>query len=427
MGLMLATIESTPAGRPRPERQVLTGADLAYALVAVGMSFVVAADGSLGWRLLRVAIVLELCILAIWTQRVWPRRRVALVSASIGTVSGAVGTTIGASYATRTGVSLQAVGGIFASIGGLALMLAGLWTLVRFSHGWWRRVVPLAVTVILGYVLVMPLCVAVLATNVPRPALGRATPADRGLSYVNATLRTSDGVSLSGWYVPSTNKAAVVLLHGASSTRSAVLDHAVVLARHGYGVLLFDARGHGRSGGRAMDFGWYGDEDVAAAVDYLQSRADVDPHRIGAIGMSMGGEEVVGALAADARIRGAVAEGATNRVYADKVWLSDEYGLRGWAQKGVEWVTYGLTDALTAAGPPISLRAAVQAAAPRPVLLIAAATMPDEQHADRRIQGAAPGSVELWIVPGAGHTGGLRTAPREWEQRVVRFFGRALR
>ena len=47
--------------------------------------------------------------------------------------------------------------------------------------------------------------------------------------------------------------------------RSAVLDQAAVLARHGYGVLLYDARGMGRSGGRAMNFGWYGDRDLAAA------------------------------------------------------------------------------------------------------------------------------------------------------------------
>jgi uncharacterized protein len=46
-----------------------------------------------------------------------------------------------------------------------------------------------------------------------------------------------------------------------------------VLARHGYGVLLFDARGHGRSEGRAMDFGWFGDLDVSAAVSFLVARA----------------------------------------------------------------------------------------------------------------------------------------------------------
>ena len=105
---------------------------------------------------------------------------------------------------------------------------------------------------------------AVAATNVPRPEIG-ATPASAGLAYQDVTLTTADGVRLAGWYVPSSNGAAVVLRHGAGSTRSNVLPEAEVLARHGFGVLLVDARGHGQSDGRAMDFGWHGDADIDAA------------------------------------------------------------------------------------------------------------------------------------------------------------------
>lgn len=54
------------------------------------------------------------------------------------------------------------------------------------------------------------------------------------------TFRAADGVRLSAWYVPSRNGAAVVLLPGAGSTRTAVLGQAAVLARHGYGALLTD-------------------------------------------------------------------------------------------------------------------------------------------------------------------------------------------
>ena len=136
-------------------------------------------------------------------------------------------------------------------------------------------------------------------------------------------------MALSGWYVPSRNGAAVVLLHGAGSTRSAVLPHAVVLADDGFGVLLYDARGHGRSQGRAMDFGWYGDLDVAAAVDFVAGQAGVEPGRVAALGLSMGGEEALGAAASDPRIRAVVAEGATTRVAGDKAWLSDVHGRTG--------------------------------------------------------------------------------------------------
>ena len=132
----------------------------------------------------------------------------------------------------------------------------------------------------------------------------------------------------------------------------------------------------------------------------------------------MGGEEAIGAAASDGRIRAVVAEGATNRVAADEAWLSEEFGIRGALQERVEALTYWVTDLLSPAIPPIPLRAAVAAAAPRPVLLIAGGSMPDEGRAARFIQAGAPGSVELWVVPETGHTDGLQTHPDEWEDRV---------
>ena len=153
-----------------------------------------------------------------------------------------------------------------------------------------------------------------------------------------------------------------------------------------------------------MEFGWYGDSDIAAAIDYLQARPDVDRRRIGAVGMSMGGEEAIGAMAGDTRIRATVAEGATNRVYADKTWYADAYGVRGRAQLVIEWLTYQLTDVLTSAAAPISLGDAVRAASPRPVLLIVAGAVEEEQLAAEAIRSKAPGSVTMWAVPGAGHS-----------------------
>lgn len=251
-------------------------------------------------------------------------------------------------------------------------------------------------------------------------------PPHRRPDHRDVEFPASDGTPLAGWYVPSRNGAAVVLLHGAGSTRSNVLDHAVVLARRGYGVLLYDARGHGDSGGRAMDFGWYGDDDIAGAVSFLLQQTEVDDRRIAAVGMSMGGEQAIGALATVDGLRAVVAEGATNRVAADKAWQSDEFGFRGALSEQLDRLTYTFVDLLTEAGRPISLHDAVRAGAPRPVLLIAAGEVPDEARAGRYIQSASPSSVALWVVPGTSHTGALATHPAEWEARVVAFLDDAL-
>jgi fermentation-respiration switch protein FrsA (DUF1100 family) len=277
-------------------------------------------------------------------------------------------------------------------------------------------VIGVVLVVGLGAWIVSP---AVAATNVP-PSTITHVPDDLGLDYEVVALETADGVELAAWYLPSTTSAAVVVMHGAGSTRSDVLDAAAVLHHNGFATLLVDARGHGDSEGAAMDFGWYGDLDIGAAVAYLVARDDVDPDRIGAVGFSMGGEEVIGA-ATNPLIAAIVAEGATARTASDKAWLSDVYGWRGWVQEQFEKVQFGVTDLLTDASPPLALRTAVDRASETPFLIVTAGTVAVEAHAARWIQSAAPDRVSIWTVEGAGHTDGLNVQPDEWERQVVEF------
>ena len=354
----------------------------AVAVAAAGASAVVAHDGTPGWHVARVAAVVAVAVL---TARAATRRQPGRRGVS-ATFAGAVATAVGIGLAlphlTKAGAGVVGIAGLALLVGGLALVAAGAVTILGALSGWWRLPAAAAITIVVG-VASWTVGQGVAATNVPRPAVGAATPASRGLAYRDVELRATDGVPLSAWYVPSTNGAAVVLLHGAGSTRSAVLDQAVVLARHGEGVLLLDARGHGRSAGRAMDFGWYGDRDVGGAVAFLAQQPDVDPDRIGAVGMSMGGEEAIGAAAAVPGLRAVVAEGATNRVAGDKAWLSNEFGLRGALTEAVDAVTYAVADALTDARPPITLHDAVARAAP-----VASCSSPPAPCPTRRACGA---------------------------------------
>jgi pimeloyl-ACP methyl ester carboxylesterase len=179
-------------------------------------------------------------------------------------------------------------------------------------------------------------------------------------------------------------------------------------------VLLVDTRGHGESGGDAMDFGWYGNADIAASVEFLVDRADVDQDRIGAVGLSMGGEQALTAAATDTRIRVVVAEGAEARVAADAERLPDS--MQGYTQQMMERIACTAARLLTSAEPPMALRDAVSRMTPRPVLLIAAR---GEIEGARYFRDASPSSVALWELPAVTHTGALRAHPVEWEQRVV--------
>ncbi|HET9564835.1 MAG TPA: alpha/beta fold hydrolase [Mycobacterium sp.] len=419
-----ATGAARRAGESHGSRTILV-LRVAALIEGLALATIVGLAGSLTWQAVRVVLVAGLTALAVWglgAQQRAVRGAVALLLGLTGTV---VGIGIGVIHVTHDTLDLTAVAGLVCLAIGLVLLGVSSVALVRAVPGWWKLLtIPAALVLLLSVLYPMPN--ALYATNVPRPAVGTATPADRELDFVDAEFVTNDGVTLSGWYLPSSNGAALLLLHGASSTRTAVLDQAAVLAEHGYGVLLYDARGHGRSGGTAMDFGWYGDLDIAAALSYLESRPEVDPARLGAVGMSMGGEQVVGAAATDTRIRAVVGEGVTGRGFADKGWLPRHW--RGWVQRGIDATLYGTADVLTDASPPISLRDAVAATAPTPVLLIAGgATMGNaEEDADRWIQAGSPSTVDLWVVPDTGHTAALRTQPEEWRATVLGFLDNEL-
>ena len=65
--------------------------------------------------------------------------------------------------------------------------------------------------------------------------------------------------------------------------------------------------------------------------------------------------------------------------------------------------------------------------APRPVLLIAGGVgAPDEIAANRAYRNAGGATTQLWELPDAGHTGGLRTHPAAYERRTTAFLDQAL-
>ena len=86
-----------------------------------------------------------------------------------------------------------------------------------------------------------------------------------------------------------------------------------MLARHGYGVLLFDRRGEGASEGEPNSWGWGGEADIKAAVAYLEGRPDVEPGRIGGLGLSVGGEMMIEAAAETDGLAAVVSRGAGAR------------------------------------------------------------------------------------------------------------------
>jgi fermentation-respiration switch protein FrsA (DUF1100 family) len=198
-----------------------------------------------------------------------------------------------------------------------------------------------------------------------------------------------------------------------------------MLARHGYGVLLFDRRGEGESQGDPNIFGWKGERDIRAAAAFLKSRPDVDPDRIGAIGLSVGGEMLIEAAAESDGLAAIVSEGAGIRSIREAVAVP---GTRKMLEAAIAHAVVTPATALFSNDlPPASLEALSAEIAPTPVFFIYAVPgQGGEAELTETFYEAAREPKEIWLVPGAGHTGGIEAQPEEYERRVVGFFDEAL-
>jgi uncharacterized protein len=343
-----------------------------------------------------------------------------LLALLIGAVVTSVSVGDAGAHLVKVGLSGTSYTGLAALLAGVTLLVLGAGLLLGAIRGW-RRFLALPLAALLFFYLIAPLTVAVYATRVPVTPLSGRTPADMELSYRDVTMTTRDGIGLSGWYLPSRNGAAVVVLHGSGSNRSNMIDHVAVLARHRYGVLAIDARGHGESGGEAMDLGWSGALDLDAAVSFLGQQPDVDPDRIGVLGLSMGGVGALTGAAADPRIRAVVSEGAVVGTLAD----ASSRGPGGWLSLPFFWVRHVAADLMSAAEPPVALEEAMAGIAPRPVLLISGKGGA-ETDLNRRFEAVAPASTELWELPDTPHTHAIWTHREEWARRVLGFLNGAL-
>jgi uncharacterized protein len=192
-----------------------------------------------------------------------------------------------------------------------------------------------------------------------------------------------------------------------------------MLTEHGYGVLLHDARGRGKSEGAQNSYGWGWDKDVAGAMAFLKQQPEVDPERIGGLGLSTGADVLANAAAERKDLKVVVADGT----YAGN--FEDTQRIQGLSAMtpffALEFAAVKLTSGSSAG-------AVIEDSMKRlssPVLLVAAG--PDEEKAAEvydRAAGDRP--VDVWYLPEVTHTHAIRQVPQQYEQRVTTFLGDAL-
>jgi uncharacterized protein len=157
-----------------------------------------------------------------------------------------------------------------------------------------RWVLPTLVVLALGY-LGIGLFVANRLTSTVREPTDQ-TPADEGLEFQEVGFRSTDGLALKGWWVPGegSSPAVVMLVHGLEGSKADqhVLKTASVYFEEGYGVLMFDLRGHGESEGMRTTLGYQEVRDVRGALSWLEEQG-FESGKAVLHGWSMGGATVL--------------------------------------------------------------------------------------------------------------------------------------
>jgi len=218
------------------------------------------------------------------------------------------------------------------------------------------------------------------------------------------TIVTEDGVPIDAAHLPGPGDLAIVLAHGFTQNwqRQVVWKVATRLIEFG-GVITFDFRGHGRSGGVST----VGDKeirDVEVAVGYAR---ELGYSKIATIGFSMGGSVV---------LRHAGLIGGTDAVVS--VSSPAQWYYRGTrpmrlvhlaiGNKAGRLVARTILQTRITGGKwdpePVPPSEAAARISPTPLLIV---------HGDRdeffpvdhaqRIYDAAVEPKELWIIPGFGH------------------------
>jgi fermentation-respiration switch protein FrsA (DUF1100 family) len=160
------------------------------------------------------------------------------------------------------------------------------------------------------YAVGLPYVMAVAMVYRPKASPAEDPQGQLGFRFEPVQFTATDGVRLSGWWIPARQPRpadlqerpdwghrTVVLCHGLGANKANQLIMAQDLVPSGYNVLAFDFRAHGESGGQLSTFGDLERRDVLGAVRWLRAEKAKECQHLYGVGASMGAAALIAAAA----------------------------------------------------------------------------------------------------------------------------------
>jgi len=237
-----------------------------------------------------------------------------------------------------------------------------------------------------------------------------------GVEPQHITLITEDSVKLAAWYTPPQNGAVILVAHGYGDVRSP--NYYLLFVQKGYGVLAWDFRAHGESGGEFSSLGYYEAIDAKAALDFVLAQPGVE--HIGAWGGSMGAVTMIRATAQYPEIEALVAD-------SPFATLDDEMNLRITLPHMRPLMRFFATQATDVSFDMVRPVDDIARISPRPVFIIQGMedTMVPLDSA-QRLYDAAGELRQIWLEEGVGHLGMYGAYEERYTRQVIGFFDKYL-
>jgi uncharacterized protein len=143
----------------------------------------------------------------------------------------------------------------------------------------------------------------------------RNVPSDFGIDFLEVRFQSKNNCMLYGWWIPSKSNLpekskTILLVHGWNRNLGRMMPYIKQLHPEGYNLFVFDARNHGSSDSDGLSSMPKFAEDIHAALNYLEDHLDQKGNQFGIIGLSMGGSASIYVASTDRRINRIATVGA---------------------------------------------------------------------------------------------------------------------
>jgi len=290
---------------------------------------------------------------------------------------------------------------------------------VRLPARLWLLAIPVVGVLAIGVFLGTTVRHAVTLVRPPRLAVNAQNIQRQLPDAEQVTFQGFGNVELVGDFVAPRNGAAVILIHGLYANREQLLPEARLLAERGYGVLIYDNRAHGDSGGSTATWGQLESEDAVRAVDFVQQRTGLPAGKIGMLGLSIGGTAALRETTVDPRIGALVVEATYSSMGEEVQYMYSAHGaLSEWPARW-EAQLLGRLDYSQ-----IEPRDIVCGLSSRPLLLVYGSEDPDVPIAEAHRMAAAACRPDALLVVNAKSHGRYMDSPdaQMYATRLIGFF-----